>query len=221
MLNGLTNAISAKLGTNKGWQLLADSDDPDSKTLLFEYQSKKSNADYMRPIVKIEVGARSEHWPVSDHIIHSYTKEALREKIHEPETKIRVLNAERTFWEKATILHQYVHLPPAKRIPPRISRHFYEIFRLLNSPIKKKALEELILLERVANHKSIYFASGWAKYGTARKGTLKLIPPTHILKELQKDYGQMESMIFREIPSWKLILKTIEQFEEEFNCVTR
>ena len=101
-----------------------------------------------------------------------------------------------------------------------MSRHFYDFFRLLNSPVKKKALEEFILLERVANHKSIYFASGWANYGTARKGTLKLVPPTHILKELQKDYRQMESMIFREIPSWELILKTIEQFEEEFNCVT-
>ncbi|MBM3207575.1 MAG: nucleotidyl transferase AbiEii/AbiGii toxin family protein [Chlamydiae bacterium] len=221
LLHELTNAISAELGTNKGWQLLADSDDPDCKTLLFEYQSKKSNADYVRPIVKIEIGARSEHWPVSDHIVHSYTKEALKEKVHEPETKIRVLNAERTFWEKATILHQYVHLPADKKLPPRISRHFYDFFRLLNSPIKKKAIEESNLLERVANHKSIYFASGWASYGTARKGTLKLVPPPHVLKELQKDYGLMESMIFREIPAWELILKTIGQFEEEFNCVTR
>ena len=219
LLCELTNAISAKLGTNKGWQLLADSDDPDSKTLLFEYQSKKSNADYVRPIVKIEMGARSEHWPVSDHIVHSYTKEVLKEKIHEPETKIRVLNAERTFWEKATILHQYVHLPADKKLPPRISRHFYDFFRLLNSPIKEKAIEESNLLERVANHKSIYFASSWANYGAAKKGTLKLVPPFHVLKELQKDYGLMGSMIFREIPAWELILKTIGQFEEEFNCV--
>lgn len=58
MLHELTTAISAKLGTNKGWQLFSDSDDPDSQTLLFEYQSEKSNADYIRPIVKIEIGAR-------------------------------------------------------------------------------------------------------------------------------------------------------------------
>ena len=167
--------------------------------------------------MKIEVGARSEHWPVSDHIIHSYAKETLKEKIHEPATKIRVLNAERTFWEKATILHQYVHLPATKKIPPRISRHFYDFFQLLNSPIKKKALENSLLLERVANHKSVYFASSWASYGTAKKGTLKLIPPPTILKELQRDYGQMESMIFRKVPSWELILETIKQFEEEFN----
>jgi hypothetical protein len=219
LLSELTNTITAELGTSKGWQLFADSDDSDSKTLLFEYQSKNANGNYIRPLVKIEIGARSEHWPVSNHTIHSYTKEALKEKIYEPETKIRVLNAERTFWEKATILHQYVHLPEDKKLPARISRHYYDFFRLLNSPIKQKALEESTLLERVANHKSIYFASGWASYGTARKGTLKLVPPPRILKELQKDYGLMESMLFREIPVWELILKTIEQFEEEFNCL--
>ncbi|KAF3362373.1 Uncharacterized protein PHSC3_001067 [Chlamydiales bacterium STE3] len=217
LLSELTNAIGAQLGTNKGWRLHADSDDPDSKTLLFEYQSKKSNADYIRPIVKIEIGARSEHWPISDHTIHSYTKEALKERVHEPETKVRVLNAERTFWEKATILHQYAHLPEDKRIPPRISRHFYDFFRLLNSPTKKKALEESALLEIVANHKSIYFASGWANYGTARKGTLKLVPSPRVLKELQKDYSLMESMLFREVPAWELILKTVGEFENEFN----
>ena len=80
--------------------------------------------------MKIEIGARSEHWPVSEHKIQSYVKEALKEKIHEPEIVIRVLNAERTFWEKATILHQYAHLPEDKKLPPRISRHFYDFFRL-------------------------------------------------------------------------------------------
>jgi hypothetical protein len=203
MLASLKENFTKKLGTTDGWQIFSDQEDPDAQTLLFEYPSKSSKTGYIRPLVKIEIGARSEHWPVSEHKIQSYVKEALKEKIHEPEVVIRVLNAERTFWEKATILHQYVHLPADKRIPSRISRHFYDFFRLLNSPIKKKALEESILLERVANHKSIYFASGWANYGTARKGTLKLVPPPHILKELQKDYVQMEPMLFREIPSYE------------------
>jgi hypothetical protein len=30
----------------------------------------------------------------------------------------------------------------------------------------------------------------------------------------------MKSMLFREVPTWELILKTIEQFEKEFNYVT-
>lgn len=217
MLDDLKDAIGTKLGTAGGWRIFCDLDDPDAQTLLFEYPSETSRAEYIRPLVKIEIGARSEHWPVSEHKIQSYAKEALKEKIHEPETWVRVLNAERTFWEKATILHQYAHLPEDKKLPPRISRHFYDFFRLLNSEIKEKALIETALLERVAIHKSIYFASSWASYGTARKNTLKLFPPPRILKELEKDYQLMKAMFFREVPNWELILKTIEQFEKEFN----
>lgn len=219
MLADLRAAFAAKLGTIDEWQLFPDQEDPDAQTLLFEYPSETSKVGYIRPLVKIEIGARSEHWPVSEHRIQSYAKEALKEKIHEPEIVVRVLNAERTFWEKATILHQYAHLPEDKKLPPRISRHYYDFFRLLNSQIKQKALIETALLERVAIHKSIYFASSWANYKTARKKTLKLLPPPRILKELEKDYALMEAMFFREIPDWELILKTIEQFEHEFNDV--
>ncbi|HNA62466.1 MAG TPA: nucleotidyl transferase AbiEii/AbiGii toxin family protein, partial [Rhabdochlamydiaceae bacterium] len=217
LLEDLKDAIGAKLGNTSDWRVFCDLEDPDAQTLLFEYPSATSKTGYIRPLVKIEIGARSEHWPVSEHKIQSYAKEALKEKIHEPETRVRVLNAERTFWEKATILHQYAHLPGDKKLPPRISRHFYDFFRLLNSEIKQKALVETGLLERVAIHKSIYFASSWASYETARKNTLKLFPPPRILKELEKDYHLMEAMFFREVPDWELILKTIENFEKEFN----
>ena len=111
----------------------------------------------------------------------------------------------------------YAHLPENKKLPPRISRHFYDFFRLINSDIMKKALNDPTLLERVATHKSIYFASSWANYRTARVETLKLVPPARILKELEKDYVLVEAMFFREIRDWLLILKTIEQFEKEFN----
>lgn len=218
LLNNIKEAIMAKLGKTENWRVFSDQEDSDAQTLLFEYPSKTPRVGYIRPLVKIEIGARSEHWPVSQHKIQSYAKETLKDKIHEPEIWVRVLNAERTFWEKATILHQYSHLPEDKKLPPRISRHFYDFFRLLKSEIKEKALIETALLERVANHKNIYFASSWANYNAARKKTLKLCPSNpRILKELEKDYALMEAMFFREIPDWKLILETIENFEKEFN----
>lgn len=214
MLPNLKNAITLKLETNKGWQLICDPDDP--QTLLFYYQSISQN-EYIRPFVKIEMGARAEHWPANEHSIESYAKSTLQEKIYEPKVFIRVLAAERTFWEKATILHQYAHLPENKLLPPRLSRHFYDFFKLLNSEIKIKAIQTIELLEHVANHKQIYFASGWANYESARKGSLKLIPADRIIEGLEKDYKLMEPMFFSKIPDWKLVLKTIQEFEAEFN----
>lgn len=215
LLPDLTVAVEKKLGTKDGWKIIVDPDD--AQTLLFYYPAITKNEGYIRQFVKIEMGARSEHWPVSIHSIQSYVKTALQNKILEPETKIRVLNAERTFWEKATILHQYAHLPDAKPLPTRLSRHLYDFHQLLNSPVKEIALQQLDLLERVANHKKIYFSSGWANYDSARKGTLKLYPQDRILSELESDFKQMQPMFFGDVPKWKAILESIKTFEESFN----
>lgn len=217
LLQNLKKAILVKMGTPIGWKIVFDTSDPDLQTLLFSYPTKSIINGYIRPVVKIEFGARAEHWPVSEHPIKSYAKEIFPEAIYEPEIYVRVLNAERTFWEKATILHQYAHIPEGKELKPRNSRHYYDFYCLLNSQVKEKALSEMALLENVAKHKSIYFASGWANYGTARKGTLKLSPTPRIEKELKRDYVHMESMLFRDIPAWETIVKAIDTFEKDFN----
>ena len=213
----LRASISEKLKSSEGWRLEIDTDDPDGQTLQFEYPSATEKNSYIRPSVKIELGARSEHWPVSKHKIQSYTKLALNEKITEPEIWVKVLEARRTFWEKATILHQYAHLPQAKKLPLRISRHYYDFFCLLNSDIKMSAIAETELLNRVAIHKSIYFSSAWASYGTARKGSLRLLPPLTLSDALEKDFGLMRDMFFGRIPGWSEILQDIGDFELEFN----
>ena len=90
---------------------------------------------------------------------------------------------------------------------------------LNKSDIKEKALAQLDLLERVAIHKGIYFASGWANYGTARRGTLRLSPQARALNALAEDFRLMKQMFLGEIPDWGLILKTIGEFERDFNTV--
>ncbi len=213
----LSAAISEKLGTSDAWQLEIDREDPDGQTLQFKYPSTAKEDVYIRPSVKIELGARAEHWPVSQHKIQSYVKIALKEKVDELDVLVKVLEAKRTFWEKATILHQYAHLPHDKKLPPRISRHYYDFYCLLNSETKANAIKDSELLDRVANHKRIYFASAWANYKTAQKGSLKLAPPLHILEGLEKDFGLMKDMFFGAIPDWLTILQAISDFEIEFN----
>ena len=186
LISDLTASITDQLGKQTGWRVLNDPDDVSGQTLLFEYPSLCSQGEYIRPFVKIEMGARSEHSPVSQHKIRSYGQRSSEGKNPRPEITVRVLNSERTFWEKATILHQYAHWPEDKPLPARLSRHLYDFFCLLKSATKDTALQKIELLERVAKHKSIYFASGWANYDTARKGTLRLSLPERLHEELKK-----------------------------------
>lgn len=215
--DALEAAISESLGRPGTWQFSVDDGDPDKQTLQFQYPTTTPKGGYIRPSVKIELGARSEHWPVSEHKIQSYIKMALKDKIAEPEVVVKALNAERTFWEKATILHQYANLPEDKALPARISRHYYDFFCLLNSNVKDQAIAKQEFLERVAVHKSIYFASAWANYEAARKGSLKLSPPQRITADLKRDFVLMKDMFFGSVPDWNDVLNAIEQFETDFN----
>ncbi|MBI2335579.1 MAG: nucleotidyl transferase AbiEii/AbiGii toxin family protein [Deltaproteobacteria bacterium] len=137
--------------------------------------------------------------------------------VDETEVVVQVLNVERTFWEKATILHQYAHLPADKKLLLRLSRHYYDFHCLLQAPTKHKALAAQDLLGKVAHHKELYFPSAWAKYSLAKKGSLTLVPPDPILKELEKDYEQMGQMFFEDPTPWGEVMASIRLFEEEFN----
>ena len=73
------------------------------------------------------------------------------------------------------------------------------------------------LLEKVCQHKKLYFKSAWADYDTAKRGSLKLIPKEAVLKVMEKDYKSMAEMFSESAPNWKEIVELIEEFELEFN----
>ena len=62
-------------------------------------------------MVKIELGARSDDWPNSECHIQPYLAERFPQLIPEGPFPVRVLADERTFWEKACLLHEETFRP--------------------------------------------------------------------------------------------------------------
>lgn len=90
---------------------------------------------YVQPNVKIELGARSDDWPREVRSVTPYVAEQFPAAFTIPSCEVAVLEAERTFWEKATLLHSYCHCPLDKLIPPRLSRHYYDLALLIDHGI--------------------------------------------------------------------------------------
>lgn len=133
------------------------------------------------------------------------------------------MTAARTFWEKATILHEEANRPgdnyQDRGTISRVSRHYYDLAMLAASDIRSKALTDLDLLERVATHKKQFFPRGWAKFDEATPGTLKLVPPEFRMKGLRDDYAAMQLMMFEEPPSFDWILGILRALEQEINAL--
>lgn len=215
----LEGIIEQKLTNEQGWSLDIDPNDPSRQSLLFNYPKAidDKTTGYVRQSVKIEFGARADQWPAQSHEVKSFIAEQYSDAMKEPNVQVMALKAERTFWEKATILHYYAHYPEEKTVPTRQSRHFYDFYRLIESPLKQSAESDLDLLARVAEHKAIYFRAKWASYDTAKKGKLRLIPGERVLKKMEQDYRAMSEMFYGEVPTWKEIIDEIAAFEKSFN----
>jgi len=121
----------------------------------------------------------------------------------------------KTFWDKVTILHCEAHRPEDKQQPQRYSRHYYDLYKMLNSPVKADAMNNYELLRRTFEFKHKFYPQGFARYLDAIAGLIRLIPEEYRLKQLANDYAAMKEMIFGDFPSWHEIVEEIAGFEEE------
>ncbi len=210
LLPRLCEAIAALLGGTEGWSLQIDP--LDAQTLLFHFpQAGGPGLAYIAPSVRIELGARSDHWPSEEREICSYLGEAFGAAIGK--AAVRSLAAERTFWEKATLLHAEAHRPADKPMPARYARHYHDLARLAESPVAARALADVALRERVVAHKSVYFRSGWARYDLARPASFRLIPPESRIASLELDHQSMIPMFFNPPPPITEVLDKLADLE--------
>ena len=188
----------------------------DSQTILFRYPQQFKSEGIVQEI-RLEIGPLAAWTPSENVNIKSYAAEEYPRLFKEPQTSVRTVTAERTFWEKTTILHQVSNTPEGSPFKSRYSRHYYDVFCLANSKYKQSAFAQKELLETVASFKQKFYPCSYAKYDKARIDTLKLVPPKHLISALKKDYSAMQEMIFGEKPSFDAILDGLATLEKEIN----
>jgi len=177
-----------------------------------------SAAGNLLPYIQLEIGPLGSWLPHSAHTVRSYVTEEFPDQFDDSVCPVRVIDAERTFWEKATILHHEANRPETSTVPPRYSRHYYDLFKMAEqTDLKNAALADMDLLQSVVEFKQKFYPRGWAKYDQAKPGTLKLIPPKRILDAMRKDYAAMQEMIFGSRPKFDEIIDGLRDLEREIN----
>ena len=214
LLTEIQKAFGSRL--EQSFTLSVDPNNP--QTILFAYPTlAESDAGYVKPVVRFEFGARGVQLPAEHIEIAPYLHQAFPDLLIDALVGVKVLGVERTFWEKATILHMLFHQDATKPLADRMSRHYYDMAQLIGHEAKKRALGKLDLLTQVAHHKSVFFKSAWANYDEAKLGSLRLVPNANLAAALRKDYAGMREMIIGDAPKFDEIIATIEAFETEIN----
>ena len=87
------------------------------------------------------------------------------------------------------------------------------------SKVKGDAFADLELLRTVVAFKDKFYHRGWAHYELAKPGTMKLVPPPHVMKVVAKDYEAMQMMIFGARPDFLDIVEQLRVLEAEINAL--
>lgn len=217
----LEQSIRAALGKKTGngkwssYELDAVSKSP---VLLFTYPTAlPTGGGYIQPFVKVEFGSLTDQRPIGVHTVKPMLAEVIQARFDDFEVEVVALEVERTFWEKATILHAEYHRPAGQPIREKFARHYADVAALWQHPARAAALARLDLLERVVKHKSRFFASSWSNYETAKPGSMKLRPPRQREAALTQDYARMKTMFLVSPPSFTEVLRCLGEAEHEIN----
>lgn len=187
----------------------------EEETVYFDYPRSYESAGTL-DVIKLEIGPMAAWSPSEDTAIVPYAADVVPFGA-ELSTTVRTASAERTFWEKATILHQEANRPDGKAMPRRYSRHYYDMYRLGHSSVLGRAIAQPDLLERVVKFKEKFYRTPWAKLADAKPGTLRLLPPEARLAELASDYASMRPMLFGGYPSIEEVVTYMAELEEIIN----
>lgn len=229
-LERLTRTVAATMARamvgDSRYRVSVDEDDPDRQTLLFWYPVVTADAadGYVRSAVKIEAGAKSALDPHEPTTVVPYVAgdvPTLDLRVH----GITTVDPRRTFWDKVVILHGlrawFERRGQLRQGGQRATRHYYDVFRLLQAPIGQAAVSDLALAADCARHARMFFGSPDLDLAHAMPGTFALVPTGGMRPVLERDYAAMAGMIMGEVPDFARVVDALADLEGRLNAQVR
>ncbi len=119
--------------------------DVDAGELRVHYETAlPPAAGYLDRTVLVEFGGRNSLEPSESRSIEPYLA-AQVPGLEFPVAKVDVLRGERTFWEKATLIHAECGRGELRPGRERMSRHWYDLARLADHDIGRRAVPDRAL----------------------------------------------------------------------------
>lgn len=191
--------------------------DKDPTVLHVFYESIVTpSEEYVKPMVKVEISCLSLSEPFASRPISSMIHERFAEEDEDCLCVINTVSPERTFLEKAFLLNE--EFQKAKPRTRRMSRHYYDLEKLMDSEFGKKALADSLLYNLIIDHRRKINTLHYVDYERNRSQNISFYPPTELLPAFEKDYAEMkDSMVFKDAHSFDDLMKRIAELQERFH----
>jgi len=185
----------------------------DPESIYIHFNSLFPAVEYMPASVKIEVSGRSMTEPVQTVEIKTLVAEQFPAAPYADTTfPVTAVAAKRTFLEKAFLLHETFH---QEGVPPRVermSRHLYDLEKIMDTEVETNALVDTALYKDIVEHRRHFVGLNKFDYDTLWPATLNFIPPAEQAAAWEADYRSMQTNMIpgASLPYAELIERLME-----------
>ena len=216
--------IVTEIGMEKWLQVEADPDGegdgtyPEPRVIHIRYKSLfDKDLPYLHSEVKLEVGARSLLEPTAEAMVTSVLENVLPINTTVKQVIIPTALAEKTFLEKAFLLHELFSSQSPKEAN-RKSRHLYDLAQMMSTDIAARAIVNDELWNAIHHHRELFTSINGVDYTPDIRKRIRLLPPDDVIDDWRSDYKDMQSsMIYGEKPTFEELMRKMEELENMFH----
>lgn len=197
--------------------------DKDPQVIEIHYNSVIDTSEYLPQRVLIEVTSRSLIEPIEEIKINSILSECFPQQsfVTFPFTIPTVL-PQRTFLEKVFLLHEEFSQKTEKIRIDRLSRHLYDLEKLMDTEHGIEALKNIDLYNNIVAHREKFNPLRGLDYSNHIPKKISIIPPDTVMKDYEKDYEAMMSfMIYGEPIKFDHFMKRILELQTRINGISQ
>jgi hypothetical protein len=220
-LEGLTQTL-------KDWGAIAECElfaqpvtnsDKDPQVIEIHYVSVVDTSEYLPQRVLIEVSSRSLMEPTEKREINSILSINFPKLSFASESfVIPTVLPQRTFLEKIFLLHEEFSQEAEKIRIDRLSRHLYDLVRLMDTEHGIAGLQAKELYNNIVAHREKFNPLKGLDYDNHTPDKIKIIPPDTVIKDYESDYSEMTKfMIYGETLNFEELLNKITELQNRIN----
>lgn len=191
--------------------------DKDPTVIMLHYKSILDDAvSYIPQRVKIEISCLSMDEPTEERHIQSLISESFEGEDTDASCMIRTVLPSRTFLEKIFLLAEEFQKEKPRNV--RMSRHLYDIEKLMDTKYGVEALSDRTLFDAIVNHRRTYYAMKFVDYNLHNPATISLTIPEKEMDAWKADYDYMQHFfIYGESLDFEDLIKRVEELQKRIS----
>jgi len=129
------------------------------------------------------------------------------------ESLVRTVVPTRTFLEKLFLLAEEFQKEKPRSV--RMSRHLYDLAKLMDTEFGEEALSNLELYDAIVEHRKVYYALKYVNYDLHAPSTINFTIPESLMEAWQDDYADMRRFfIYGESLEFDALMEKMRELQQ-------